>query len=67
MMLTFKKKNLIVQKSHLKMLGVHFLEFIKIKINQKKKEKKVNNGLENYNNKQRKKIKEKKYLNKIRI
>ena len=44
-----------------------FLEYIKIRINQKKKGKKVNNGQENCNNKQKKKIKEIKDINKIRI
>ena len=44
-----------------------FLEYIKIRINQKKKGKKVNNGQENCNNKQKKKIKEIKGINKIRI
>ena len=44
-----------------------FLEYIKIRINQKKKGKEVNNGQENCNNKQKKKIKEIKDINKIRI
>lgn len=56
MILIFKKKNIIHQKNLIEMLGVHFLESTKIKINQKKKGKKVNNGHENYNNKQMKKI-----------
>ena len=41
-----------------------FLEYIKIRINQKKKGKEVNNGQENCNNKQKKKIKE---IKEIRI